>query len=171
MLYNPYQIAADNGRFYLIGNVDRYGDVNHYRVDRMSQVEELKDPAKPMREVEGLENGLSLPKHMAEHLYMFSGPSVHAVLDVPESMMDELVDWFGRDFWIVQSNGDRMRILVSANEEALFYWSLQYGPDVEVKSSEKLRTRLRSAAEKMAEKYQRPEKETEASQKSKDRNS
>jgi hypothetical protein len=34
---------------------------------------------------------------MAEHLYMFSGDSVSAVMEVPVVMMDELIDWFGRN--------------------------------------------------------------------------
>lgn len=32
-------------------------------------------PVKPMKKVKGLENGLNLPKHMAEHIYMFTGES------------------------------------------------------------------------------------------------
>lgn len=154
-LFNPYQIVANNGRFYLAGNVDKYDDVSHFRVDRMTQVEEMQEAAKPVKQVKGLENGLSLPKHMAEHLYMFSGPSVHAVLDVPQDMMDELIDWFGKDFRIGTKSKDRMEIRVTVNEDALFYWALQYGPYIEVRSPESLRNRLRTATQEMADKYQK----------------
>lgn len=35
-LVNPYQLVANNGFYYLIGNYDKYDDVSHYRVDRMT---------------------------------------------------------------------------------------------------------------------------------------
>lgn len=150
---NPYQVVANNGHFYLIGNYDKYDNVCHLRIDRMTQVEEVGKPVKPMKKVSGLENGLSLPKHMAEHLYMFSGPSVHVVMEAPVTMMDELIDWFGKDFRIINKADDRMEIRVTVNEEAMFYWALQYGPFVEVKSPEKLRDEIRDAVNEMAAKY------------------
>ena len=38
-LINPYQMVANNGRYYLIGNVDKYSDLNHYRIDRITDIE------------------------------------------------------------------------------------------------------------------------------------
>ena len=34
-IVNPYQIVANNGRFYLIGNYNKYDNVAHFRIDRM----------------------------------------------------------------------------------------------------------------------------------------
>ena len=72
-IVNPYQMAAVNGRYYLIGNYDKYEDVAHYRLDRIADIRVLDTPAKPARRVRGLENGFHLPQHMAEHVYMFAG--------------------------------------------------------------------------------------------------
>lgn len=152
-LVNPYQIVANNGRFYLIGNYDKYDNVCHLRVDRMTEVQELREAVKPMKQVKGLENGLSLPKHMAEHLYMFSGPSEMVRLEVPIDMMDELIDWFGHDFQIVSRSQDRMEIRVCVNSTAIFYWALQFGSYVEVKSPQTLRERIRNAVSEMANRY------------------
>lgn len=74
-IINPYQIAAINGRYYLICNYDKYDNVANYRLDRITDIEILPVPVKPMKKVKGLENGLNLPKHMAEHIYMFTGES------------------------------------------------------------------------------------------------
>ena len=84
---------------------------------------------------------------------MFSGPSVHVVMETPVTMMDELIDWFGKDFRIINKADDRMEIRVTVNEEAMFYWALQYGPFVEVKSPGKLRDEIRDAVNDMAAKY------------------
>lgn len=40
-IVNPYQIVANNNRFYLIGNYDKYDNVSHYRIDRMTEVRKL----------------------------------------------------------------------------------------------------------------------------------
>ena len=38
---NPYQMVANNGFYYLIGNYDKYDDISHYRLDKMTCVEML----------------------------------------------------------------------------------------------------------------------------------
>ena len=68
-IINPYQIVATNGRYYLICNYDKYDSVSHYRLDRITNIKLLDTPAKPQRKVKGIENGLDLPKHLAEHLW------------------------------------------------------------------------------------------------------
>lgn len=90
-IVNPYQIVANNGRFYLIGNYDKYDNVGHYRIDKMTDVKMLDEKAKPMKEIPELAGGLNLPKHMAEHIYMFGGPSSVIHLKTTADMMTELV--------------------------------------------------------------------------------
>ena len=50
-IVNPYHMVANNGRYYLIGNYDKYDDLSHYRIDRISSVTILSDPVKPKKEV------------------------------------------------------------------------------------------------------------------------
>lgn len=150
---NPYQVVANNGRFYLIGNYDKYDNVSHFRVDKMTEVQILEEKEKPMRDIPELKNGLNLPKHMAEHVYMFSGKSVLAKLKTTVDMMQELVDWFGTDFRVEKVEDDNMVVRVMCNEKAMRYWALQYGPYVEVLEPEELRTQLRDDIAKMAERY------------------
>ena len=48
-IINPYQIAAINGRYYLICNYDKYDNVANYRLDRITDIEILPVPVKPMK--------------------------------------------------------------------------------------------------------------------------
>lgn len=153
-IVNPYQIVANNGRYYLIANYDKYDNVSHYRLDKMTDVVVLDENVKDKSKVIDFSQGYSLPKHIAEHIYMFSGESVRTKLRVPKSMMDDMVDWFGKAFRILQADADdTMEIVVSCNENAMFYWALQYGPYVEVVEPSALRERIRKAVEGMGEKY------------------
>ena len=152
-IVNPYQIVANNGRFYLIGNYDKYDNIAHFRIDKMTDVRVLEDKAKLMKLVPELKDGLNLPKHMAEHMYMFSGPSTPVTLETTEDMMSELVDWFGSDFRVEKIGDDRIRARISCNEQAMRYWALQYGPYVEVIKPESLRKQIIEDINGMAGKY------------------
>ena len=152
-IVNPYQIVANNGKFYLIANYDKYDNVAHFRIDRMTDVEMLDEKVKPMKQVKGLEKGLDLPKHMAEHIYMFSGESIPIRLKTTANMMSELVDWFGKDFTILKKEDEDITIRLKCNYEAMRFWALQYGPYVEVLSPDNLRNQIKEDVKKMLEKY------------------
>ncbi len=123
---NPYQIAATNGRYYLIANYDKYDDVSHYRLDRISDIKMLQTPVKPMKQVKGLENGLQLPKHMAEHIYMFSGESIPVVFSAKKYIVGDVLDWFGNDISFCDETEDEVTVRVNVNENAMRRWGLQY---------------------------------------------
>ena len=152
-IVNPYQIVANNGRFYLIGNYNKYDNVAHFRIDRMTDVKMLEEKAKPMRQIPELEGGLNLPKHMAEHIYMFSGKSVGIKLETTADMMSELVDWFGNDFTLMKKDGEKITVKIMCNENAMRYWALQYGPYVEVLEPLSLRKQLIDDVNTMQKKY------------------
>ena len=150
---NPYQIVANNGRFYLICNYDKYDNVAHFRIDRMTDVHELEEKIKPMKEVPELDGRLNLPKHMAEHIYMFNGPSSAIKLATTADMMSDLVDWFGTDFKILEQDGDKIVVRLNCNEKAMRFWALQYGPYVEVLGPESLREQIKTDIAAMSNKY------------------
>lgn len=152
-IVNPYQIVANNGRFYLVCNTDKHDNISHYRIDRMTDVRMLPDKIKPMKQVPEVAHGLNLPKHMAEHIYMFSGESVDVVMLAEKHLISQLVDWFGTDFRIMEDKNDMLKIRVKVNPEAMKYWALQYGPYVEVLQPSKLRKEIMDCIDKMHNKY------------------
>lgn len=152
-IVNPYRIVANNGKFYLIGNYDKYDNVVHFCIDKMTDVCELEERVKPMKDVPELSSGLNLPRHMAEHIYMFSGPSIAIKLATTSDMMSDLVDWFGTDFSVIKKDEDRIIVRVSCNERAMKFWALQYGPYVEVLEPESLRNRIKEDISYMSKRY------------------
>lgn len=123
---NPYQMAATNGRYYLIGNYDKYDNIANYRLDRITDIRLLDTPAKPVRQVEGMKNGLYLPKHMAEHLYMFSGESVPVTFRMSKVILNDVIDWFGSDVAFFDETEDRVTARVMVNWSAMRYWAQQF---------------------------------------------
>jgi len=133
-IINPYQIAATNGRYYLICNYDKYDNVSNYRLDRITNIKLLDSPAKPQNKVKGLENGFNLPKHMAEHLYMFSGGSIPVTFVAKKYLLNDLLDWFGNDISFTDENETEVTVRVNVNEQAMRRWAMQYALHIKILS-------------------------------------
>jgi len=152
-VFNPYQIVMANGKYYLIGNYDRYDNAVHCRLDLITEIESLNSPAKPVKKVQGLEDGLILPKYMAEHVYMYSGKSVLVKMRVKATAISEVIEWFGDNIVVVPKDDDWCLVQLRANENAMFYWGLQYGMFVEILEPEELRNKEINALREIHKTY------------------
>ncbi len=152
-LINPYQMVATNGRYYLIANIEKYDNLSHYRVDHIRNIRILDDPTKPQREVQGLKNGLNLPKHMAEHIYMFSGKSEKVTMRTTPNMVGDIIDWFGGDVRFSDETDDLIQVHVTANLHAMRFWALQYAPYVTILSPQSLVDDVKQDLKDAMEKY------------------
>ena len=152
-IINPYQMAAANGRYYLICNNDKFDNAAYYQLDHITNIELLNTPRKPMKKVEGLEHGLDLPKHMAEHIYMFSGKSEVVVMRVEKGMINAVVQWFGKDVEFFDETDSEITARVTVNLEAMRYWALQYSLYVRIISPQKLADKVKEDIRRAAENY------------------
>ena len=150
---NPYQMIANHGRYYLIANFDKYDDIAHLRIDKMTDVRVLEQKAKKQELLPKMQNGLNLPRYLSEHVYMYSGKSVPVVFRCNENLMDELVDWFGKEFRVIEKSNGEITVRIFGNEQAMYYWALQYGDCVEVMEPKDLREKVKASVGRMAEKY------------------
>ena len=150
---NPYRIIASNGWYYLLCNHEEHEGLSQYRVDRITEIRLLDEPALPLARNKGYRKGLKLPKHMAEHIYMFTGPAVKCVFNAPLSFMQQIIDWFGTDIRVRKTDDEQVEITVTVNETAMLHWALQYGPSVTVTAPESLVQRLQETLKEMGARY------------------
>ena len=153
-IVNPYQMAATNGRYYLIGNYDKYDNLANYRLDRITGIRLLDTPVKPVRQVEGMKNGLYLPKHMAEHLYMFSGESVPVTFRMKKTILNDVIDWFGTEIAFSDETEDEVTARVTVNWSAMRYWAQQYCRFVRILTPTDLADTVRDDLKKALENYE-----------------
>lgn len=154
-IINPYQMIAANGRYYLVCNNDRYDNISHYRVDRITNIKLLQENRKPMRDIKGLEQGLNLPKHIGEHIYMFTGESTSVRLRFHKHFLNEFIDWFGTDdISFSDQTEEEVTANVRVNRIALRKWALQYALHVRVLSPESLVAEIKNDIDKARENYQ-----------------
>ena len=149
---NPYQMVATNGKYYLICNYDKYDNVVNYRVDKITSIKILDEPRKPVKEL--ADGEINLPKHMAEHIYMFAGESIRAKFMAKNYIIDQLIDWFGKDVDIKPENENECMITVNVNRNAFLCWALQYGQHIEVIEPADVREQLVSNVKEILAKYE-----------------
>ena len=146
-LINPYQLAANEGRYYLICNYDKYDDVANYRVDRIRNVRLLEDePAKPFSRLSD-SNGdpLDLSRYMQEHIYMFTGGNTTVTFSVRRSLVSEMIDDFGDKISFIGEDGDFVTARVTVNEMAMRRFALSYLGDVTVLAPKSLVDSIKQA--------------------------
>ena len=152
-IVNPYQMAATNGRYYLIGNYDKYDNLANYRMDRITNIRLLDTPVKPKEQVEDGKQ-FSLPRHMAEHLYMFSGESIPVTFRMNKDILNDVIDWFGSDIVFFDEAADEVTARVTVNKSAMRYWARQYCGTVKLLSPPDLVETVKSDLRWALEQYE-----------------
>ena len=152
---SPYQMAAKDGRYYLICNYDRYNDISNYRIDRIRDIRILEARVRPFETMEGSGSmRLDLAEYMAEHIYMYSSRNTRVKFRIVRRMISDVLDIFGMDVRFVNETDTHVDVYAKVTEEAMFQFAKRYAPDVLVLEPKGLVERLRDDAEKVMEVYQ-----------------
>lgn len=152
-IINPYQMVATEGRYYLVCNYDKYDDISNYRVDRIKDIQLLDTPAKPIKKVKGFEDGLNLENYIAEHIHMFSGELIHVKFRCPRYLIDDILDQLGTKVRFSEVTDTEMSVHVTATEEAMYHWALQYCDHTEILAPKFLRERVYKTLSTSVDKY------------------
>ena len=150
---NPYQLVANNGRFYLICNNEKYDTIAYYRVDRITDIRILPAAVKPLRDLPEGKNGLNLPSHLAEHVYMFPGKSERVTFRAKKYLLNDLIDWFGNDIEFTQETEEEVTASVRVNLNSMRIWALQYALQVRVLEPKELAEQVKKDIQEAIGKY------------------
>lgn len=152
---NPYQMVAADGRYYLICNHDRFDDISHYRVDRITNIQLLNTNQKSLKQIKGYEHGLDLKKYMEEHIYMFTGDSVTVSLRLKKYALNEFIEFFNpENLQFSDQTEDEVTARIRVNRLAIRNWALRYALHVQVLSPEDLVEEIKSDIEQAWKNYQ-----------------
>lgn len=131
-IINPYFLINNQGKYYLVCNYDYYNEIANYKVELISNIKILDEDIKPIKSLTGCENGIDMAKYANENIYMFHNKTVNATLKINDEYSSEYVmEWFGKNARFYEKNNSIFAD-VTANEQALIYWCLQYGETIEL---------------------------------------
>ncbi len=149
----PYQMILRNQRYYLIACNEKWKNLGHYRLDRITDIRLTDEPATPLRSLPGHESGIDYKEYATSLPYMFTDQLENIEFLAELGIVDQIVDWFGDNARIEQS-GDKLKVSVKVSPMAMEYWAMQYLNSVEILSPASLRERIASNLEAARGKYQ-----------------
>lgn len=153
---NPYQLFLKNGHYYFACNYDGYENIVYLRIDRITDLRLTELHAKSLKEMQGYENGLNLGKLYNRLPYMFEDTPVRIefiTANGVENMVDNVIDWFGREVEISELEGGNYKFVLTASPRAMRFWILQFGKYVKVLSPQTLVEQIKNDIEEMKKLY------------------
>lgn len=153
-IINPYQMAAKEGKYYLICNYDKYDDISNYRIDRIADIKILDEAVKPFEQLNGANKcRLNLKQYIDEHIYMFSSDTVHAKFRITKPMISDVIDMFGNDVKFTGETDSYVTVTANVNEMAMLQFAKSFAPDVVILEPKQLRDKIKNDLEIALEKY------------------
>lgn len=152
---SPYQMAAKEGKYYLICNYDKYDDISNYRLDRITDLTILDERRKPFSKLSG-SNGqpLNLSEYMKEHPYMYSSENIRVTFRIIKAMVSDIIDLFGTDLQFSDETEDSVTVSVYTNERSALQFAKSFAPDVRILLPQRLRDSMKQELARALEEYQ-----------------
>mgnify|MGYP002859769526 FL=1 len=153
-IVEPRYIVYDESRAYLIATHPKYQDFVHYRLDRISKAVLIEQQCK------------KLPKDMDPYeyarnkLFMYTGEIVPVRFLCKESVLDQMIDIFGRDVHLAKREDGDYILTTSTSRTGAKYLAQQFLDSLEILEPIDLREEFKEELKKALAAYENNE-ETE----------
>ena len=125
---SPYGLCQDNENCYLLAFSDRHG-VTSYRVDRMADILLLEDARIPCPEL----TGKALTEHANRLFQMYSGEESTVKLRFHNSLVNVVIDRFGRDILLIPDGEEHFVFTVNVAVSPMFLsWVIGFGKKAKI---------------------------------------
>lgn len=127
-LASPYGLCQDNENCYLLALSERHG-VTSYRVDRMKDICLTELARIPCPEL----TGKALNDHANRLFQMFAGDDVDVKLRFHRSLINVVIDRFGKDTMLIPDGDDHFNFTVKVAVSPMFLsWVIGFGSKAKV---------------------------------------
>ena len=156
---SPYYLINNSTKYYVLGAYKYNPKSAHFRIDLMRNVEVLDEARRPITDVESLGSNFNINKYLNEHIYMFSGDVSLSTIEIlnPDNIdhpegITYVKDWFGGNATIYEQDG-KTYAKIKSNENAFFYWALQYQEHIKVLEPTSMVNRIVDSLKQNLNKY------------------
>lgn len=151
---SPYQMAAKEGKYYLICNYERFDTIVNYRIDRIFNLELLDEPVKPFEKLHGSGGKrLNLEEYMRKHVYMFSSDDVRAVFRIEKALLSDVIDLFGKNVTFSDETVTHVTVTANINEMSMEQFAKSFSSKVTILKPATLAARVQTDLENALSHY------------------
>lgn len=141
-IVSPVALSWNDEHYYLIAKSDEREGLTHFRVDRMSEVQELDEK----RDI-AIAN-FNLADYSKKVFGMFGGEEVDVRLRLHDRLVGAVIDRFGKDIIMVADGTQHFIVNVRVAISPVFYgWLFQFGELCEILSPQGLKDEMKRRAE------------------------
>ena len=151
---SPYHIIWINDYYYLVCKYPKYESLSNLRLEKISNITILDEPAEPVTGIPGFEEGLDIAEYANRHIHMFSGSEERIELKCKDEILQTMQDKFGDEMKIKKLDDQCFWASVRAVRQGMLYFVLQMADSVEVLSPPDFRQEVKSKLQKILDLYQ-----------------
>lgn len=139
---SPYALSWDDERYYLIAYYEKYQKITNFRIDRMEAVNVLEELSEPKPD------DFNVAEYMNSSFSMFSGESEEVKLRFDNSLINAVIDRFGKDIPVIPDGDDHFTVRVTVKAEPPFFaWLFQFGKKAEIAEPIELKEKYKAQLE------------------------
>ena len=151
-IVSPYYLINNFGRYYLICHRKKYNKIINFRIDYIKNVEMIDKEYIDIKTLDEYNNGFSISNYLNDHIYVFGGEIIKAKFLINNSSsISYIVDWFKDNAKIYKENNN-IYAEIKCNENALYYWYMQYNEHFNIVEPNTLIERVKKSAESILNK-------------------
>jgi predicted DNA-binding transcriptional regulator YafY len=126
---SPYSFTWDDDNYYMIAFYERYEDISNFRVDRMTSIEVIDED----RVFEGESQDFNVADYSKKIFRMFSGETGKVKLQFDNSLINVVIDRFGKEVEIQKLDQNTFLIEVDVVATNTFLsWLFMFGDKVKI---------------------------------------
>lgn len=145
----PVTLCWNDDNYYLITYNSYYNNFTHYRVDRMSSVNALDEGGDTFDK-----NTFHIAEYAKRVFGMFNGEVVRARLSFDHSLVNVVIDHFGKEVRMLNADEGWFDILVDVSISPVFLaWIFTFGDSAVIKEPDSLIAAMKELIEKNRKHY------------------
>ncbi|MGE5496200.1 MAG: helix-turn-helix transcriptional regulator [Burkholderiales bacterium] len=151
---SPYSLMWFEDAYYLVCNIDKYDNLSHFRLDRMTKVEVTGETVRNINEVSEYKNYIDFDEYHRSVFSMFGGEMRTVRIRFRDELATAVYDRFGLDVSVSNIKDGWFTVSVNVRVSPGFLsWLTIFGDKAEVLSPEDLRGDIKALADSLSRLY------------------
>lgn len=152
---SPYALTWQDDHYYLICNYEKYNNLMHMRLDRISKAENTTEKARHFSEVSEYKDFFDVADYTGKIFGMFSGEMQTIELRCKKNIAKSVADRFSENIFITNVTEDEFCFSYKAAvSEALVTFIMNFGEGIKVIAPESLKCMITNRAKKILQMYE-----------------
>ena len=144
---SPYAIIYDKQQFYMLGIKEGNNEYFHYRLDRIKNLEELKE------KIEIIKTDEEIEQYVDTSVEVFSGNEVDIEAECDGYLLGEVFEKFGKRVEVQPINQNTFNMKIKANPLGFKLWTMRNIDLVTIKKPESLVKEIKQVMNEAQKRY------------------